>query len=138
MIEEIFADASGLIALGNEDDFLHHQAMETISSLSPFRFLTTDSVVSETLTRLVYDTNHSNAVQFGEMIFSSSNIEIIPCSDALFKEAWGLFKKYSDKEFSFVDCMSFVVMRKQRMKKVFGCDKHFEQMGFENLLFPRK
>jgi predicted nucleic acid-binding protein len=45
-----------------------------------------------------------------------------------------LFKKYSDKEFSFVDCVSFVVMKEQKIKRTYGCDKHFEQMGFVNLL----
>ena len=138
MIENVFADASGLIALGNEDDSLHSQAMETLFSIAPFRLITTDSVISETLTRLVYDTHHTNAVQFGEMLFSSHNIEIIPCADTLFKETWSLFKKYADKEFSFVDCMSFVVMKKQKMKTVLGCDNHFEQMGFENLLSVHK
>lgn len=53
MIEEIFADTSGLVALGNEDD------------------------IAETLTRLLFDTHHKNAVAFGEMLFSSKNIEII-------------------------------------------------------------
>ena len=54
MIEEIFADTSGLVALGNRYDYQHKQANEILRKLSPFRFVITNFVVAETLTRLRY------------------------------------------------------------------------------------
>lgn len=133
MIEEIFADTSGFIALGNENDSYHAQTGRVLTSMYPFKFVTTNYVIAETLTRLLFDTHHKNAVSFGEMLFTSKNIEIVYIDTDIEAKAWYLFKKYSDKEFSFVDCTSFVVMQKRSIKRAFSCDKHFEQMRFENL-----
>lgn len=134
MIEEVFADTSGFLALGNEDDAFHHQSMEMLRTLPPFRLVTTNFVVAETLTRLLYDTHHANAVAFGEMLFSSPSIKIIRITQDVENKTWVLFKKYSDKKFSFVDCTSFVMMKEGRIRRSFGCDQHFQQVGFENLL----
>jgi len=48
--------------------------------------------------------------------------------------AWELAKKYTDKDFSFTDCLSFTVMSRLDCRKVFAFDQHFRQMGFE--VFP--
>jgi predicted nucleic acid-binding protein len=87
MIERIFADTSGFVALGNEDDFLHIHSQAILAKLPPFLFVTTNFVVAETLTRLRYDTHHSNAVGFGEMLLSSRNIEIIRVGELLEEKA---------------------------------------------------
>jgi len=38
-----------------------------------------------------------------------------------------IFKRYTDKGFSFTDCTSFSIMRSLKPKRVFAFDKHFEQ-----------
>ena len=50
------------------------------------------------------------------------------------EQAFQLFKKYSDKEYSLTDCVSFVVMKEKKLTKAFTNDHHFEQMGFEILI----
>ena len=42
---------------------------------------------------------------------------------------------YDDKDFSFTDCTSFVMMRRLKIVDAFTADHHFEQMGFR--LWPR-
>ena len=39
-------------------------------------------------------------------------------------------KRYDDKDFSFTDCVSFVVMWETGIKEAFAFDEHFNQMGF--------
>jgi predicted nucleic acid-binding protein len=43
-----------------------------------------------------------------------------------------LVKKVNDddKDFSFTDCVSFVVMWEMGIKEAFAFDEHFNQMGF--------
>jgi predicted nucleic acid-binding protein len=41
------------------------------------------------------------------------------------------FSLVSDKDFSFTDCTSFVLMKKLRIEKAFAFDDHFVQTGFE-------
>jgi predicted nucleic acid-binding protein len=38
-----------------------------------------------------------------------------------------------DKEWSFTDCVSHVVMRQREIREVFAFDHHFEQVGFVRL-----
>jgi len=50
------------------------------------------------------------------------------------KQAWELLKNRPDKEWSLVDCSSFVLMQQRGMIEAFTTDHHFEQAGFMRLL----
>jgi len=58
-------------------------------------------------------------------------VHIDPDLDA---EAWALFRRYTDKQWSLVDCASFVVMRQRGITDALTTDRHFEQAGFRRLL----
>ncbi len=45
-----------------------------------------------------------------------------------------MFRRRHDKEWSLVDCMSFVVMQDRRLQESLTTDEHFEQAGFRSLL----
>jgi len=45
-----------------------------------------------------------------------------------------LYKKYADKEWSLVDCISFIVMRERGIKQALTFDRHFEQAGFDAIM----
>lgn len=94
---------------------------------------TSDYVVSETLTllRMRPGLGHPVAVGFGEMVQSSHVIRIHAISSDLFQKAWKIFQRYSDKDFSFVDCTSFALMEKRGLKEVLALDDHFTQYGFQ-------
>jgi predicted nucleic acid-binding protein len=42
-----------------------------------------------------------------------------------------LFRNRPDKNWSFTDCTSFVVMEEYQMEVAFTLDKHFRQAGFQ-------
>jgi len=44
-------------------------------------------------------------------------------------DAWKWFEKDWSK-LSFTDCVSFALMKRLGIKRVFGFDKHFEKAGF--------
>jgi len=44
-------------------------------------------------------------------------------------ETWEAFKGFSDKEWSFTDCSSKVVMEKLGIIRAFAFDIHFKQFG---------
>jgi len=50
------------------------------------------------------------------------------------EEAWSLLKTRLDKNWSLVDCASFVVMQHRKIAEGFTSDHHFEQAGFSRLL----
>ena len=46
-----------------------------------------------------------------------------------------LFAKFADQQISFTDCVSFVLMRRNRLERAFTFDRHFADAGFD--LMPR-
>jgi len=74
---------------------------------------------------------HTVAVDFKEEIKNSEMCIVVRITEQDEVAAWNIFKKYGDKEFSFVDCISFAFMKKNKIKKAFAFDKHFKQFGFE-------
>lgn len=50
------------------------------------------------------------------------------------EQVWELFKSRPDKEWSWVDCASFVVMKQRGILEALTTDHHFEQAGFVRLL----
>ena len=128
----IYADSSAWIALYDERDKYHALAQQAFRRLSSQTvvFVMTDYVIAETATLILYRAGHARAVRFGEWALHSVNVRQVRVDVALWSEAWHLFKKYDDKDFSFIDCASFVVMRRERLVDAFTFDHHFEQMGF--------
>jgi len=65
---------------------------------------------------------------------SDPSVRIVPASQALFQRGFDLFSDRPDKDWSLVDCISFVVMKQQRLKDALTTDHHFVQAGFRALL----
>ena len=74
---------------------------------------------------------HKVAVDFKEEIMDSNICIVARITEQDEESAWNIFKKYSDKIFSFVDCTSFAFMKKNKIQKAFAFDTHFIQFGFE-------
>ncbi len=132
----VFADTSGWLAFANKRDVAHEVAVSVNKSILRNRnmYVTSNYVLDETYTGLLARAGHSAAVDFGEMIRTSESVRVSRVSENVEAEAWELFKKYSDKQFSFTDCTSFVLMQRLRIIEAFASDHHFEQMGFTILL----
>lgn len=128
----LFADSAAWIALCDERDKYHavaHAAFQRLVSQAVV-FVMTDYVFAEAATLILYRAGHARAVRFGEWALHSPNVRQVRVDVDLWADAWQLFKKYDDKEFSFVDCTSFIVMRREHLIDAFTFDRHFEQMGF--------
>jgi len=52
----------------------------------------------------------------------------------LFQRGVDLFEQRADKAWSLTDCLSFLVMRAERLTDALTGDHHFEQAGFRALL----
>lgn len=75
-------------------------------------------------------------VAFIETIKTASHVEVVPIDSLLEEQAWQLLKDRQDKEWSLVDCASFVVMQQHGITEALTTDRHFEQAGFVRLLKP--
>jgi uncharacterized protein len=130
---KLFVDTSGWIGLSDKSDKYHARAAAAFASLAgrPCKFITTDYVLDETITRLTTFCSHTEAAAFGRWALASPFIEIIHIDEPLWQAAWEMFQIYDDKVWSFTDCASFVVMRQWRLHQAFAFDRHFRQAGFQ-------
>ena len=93
------------------------------------RLLTTDYVVDETLTLLSARGERQRALWYGQRFFAGSLAEVHRLTDEELSAAWEVFRDFSDKEWSFTDCTSKVVMERRGLARAFAFDAHFTQFG---------
>lgn len=130
----IFVDTGAWIAILNPNDQYHREAIAIYRNFQQqkARFLTTDYIIDETVTRLRYDTNHSIAVMFLErirLLVETSVLTIVEIDKDVFEKAMVLFRQYDSARLSFTDCTSFVVCRENNIREAFAFDQHFSMMG---------
>jgi predicted nucleic acid-binding protein len=133
---EVFMDSAGFLALWDAGDEHHAAAVALQAELARKRrrFLTTEYVVDETITLLLVRHSHAAAVDFLDTVERSEALRLEWIGPDCFHGAGRLFRKHADKEWSFTDCVSFVVMHELRLRDAFTTDHHFTQAGFAPLL----
>jgi len=141
-MKKIFVDTGAWAALNNKRDKFHNDSVAANKRLlnEGYFYITSDYVLDETYTLLLYDIGHKRAVEFGNEIILLSKkkkIRIVHITEELLTEAWELFITYQDKDFSFTDCTSFRVMKNLKIDEAFSFDKHFEQYGFTRHPYKR-
>lgn len=137
-MKKLFIDTGAWIALNNKKDKHHQDAIKANKDIldKGYFYVTTDYILDETYTLLRFDVGHKRAVEFGaeiKYLQKMVKINIVHINQDVLDKAWEIFEKYSDKDFSFTDCTSFIVMKMLGVDEVFSFDKHFEQYGFIRL-----
>lgn len=132
VIDKQFVDTGAFIAVTDKSDQYHPRAVtyfsEVLKSGQPL--LTTNFILDETYTRLKRKLGSNVAINFGDAIKKSDQLEIITINGETERRAWEIFKKYRDQAFSYTDCTSFAVMQMHKLKTSFAFDTHFEIFGF--------
>jgi predicted nucleic acid-binding protein len=131
----VFVDTSAFLAIKNRRDTLHNDAVTIKGRLldAGVWLLTTDYVLDESYTIIRLRAGHRVAVEFGEELRASRLVRIEYLTLDAIEEAWTLFKRFKDKEFSFTDCTSFALMRRLGLREALAFDGHFTQAGFVEL-----
>ena len=76
----------------------------------------------------------SAIIAFIDGLKTSPHVEVVHVDAALDGDAWQLLRARQDKEWSLVDCASFVLMQRRGIVEALTTDHHFEQAGFVRLL----
>jgi uncharacterized protein len=91
--------------------------------------ITTDYIVDETLTLLKARGQTLRAMTMGEQCFRGTLATIYYLTEADILLSWQTFRQFSDKEWSFTDCPSKVVIDKLHLQQAFAFDHHFYQFA---------
>lgn len=130
----VFADTGYWVALLDPNDSLHEKAIATSKGLGKFRQLTTEMVLDELMAALSQLSVRALVTRGVEAIRANPNVEVVPQTSIQFREAFELYKRMTDKEWSLTDCASFELMKARGISEALAHDRHFEQAGLVALL----
>jgi predicted nucleic acid-binding protein len=125
----IFVDTGFFFAFFSANDPDHARCRDVFETFKgrPLHdlFITTDHVVFETLTLTRARIGHDRAVFVGERLYSEKIARIHQATFDEQKAAFEYFKRYDDKSYSTIDCLSFVVMEKHGISEALAIDDDF-------------
>lgn len=135
MNRPVFIDSSAWIALLHSADSLHKQTVGIYDKLvaDSRDFVTTSFVLVEVASALSAQPRRHLAIELEQRLRFSTICEIIWIDRDLYEHSWSLYRERLDKNWSLVDCSSFVVMRNKHIDEALTADHHFEQAGFAKL-----
>jgi hypothetical protein len=117
----ILIDTAYVIALINRRDKYHAQAQQLARQLAGHPLLVTDSILLEVGNALAHHFRQE-AVAIIEQFLNAAEVEIVYTTPALFAAAFARYKKYTDKEWGLVDCISFEIMEARGIQQALTPD----------------
>ncbi len=124
----IFVDTSAWFASVIPSDPNYGKAIAWLTANAEPLF-TTDYIVDETLTLLRARGERQRALTLGNNFFGGDLAKVYRLSNENLQQAWEVFRDYDDKEWSFTDCASKIVMENLGITTAFAFDHHFHQFG---------
>lgn len=135
---DLFADTSGW---GNliDSSQIYHEVSAVLyrkARQQKRKVVTTNYVISELVALLTSPLHipRTTIISFIQSLKNSPYVEVVHIDVSLDAAAWQLLTNREDKEWSLVDCSSFVVMQRHGLREALTADHHFEQAGFIRLL----
>jgi len=134
-VNALFVDTAGWMACADAADPAHGPARgaRDVALEAGQLLVTTDYVVDETLTLIRIRLGIAAAEAWWAQVEGSSRVRHEPIDVLRAEKARAVFFRHRDKDYSFTDCTSFVVMKELKLKEALTTDRHFRQMGFHTL-----
>lgn len=134
-MKHIFVDSSALVALEYEKDRYHREAvrLSQVIQQGKIQMVISNHIFAEAISIVRNKVGFEQAFLLGNRVFNSKITTLIIADEKVLNNAWGIFSRYNDKDFGFVDCISFAIMEQEEIDIAFTFDRHFEQMGFKIL-----
>lgn len=137
---EVFVDTSGWASLVDKNQPQHEAATRHYHSLRQQgkKAVTTNYVITELVALLHSPLRlpRTRIIAIVDGIRTSPYVELLHVDASLDEGSWQLLKTRPDKDWSLVDCASFVVMQQRGIGEALTTDHHFGQAGFLRLLKP--
>jgi predicted nucleic acid-binding protein len=133
MPELILYDTVGILALQNKND--PYRAAASLAHLTAYRsnaeFYVTEQVLLE-YGNATARSPHRRGLSEYRSIFQQSGTLIAPTPEDI-ALAWSAYSADRPGGASIVDHISFLIMKRFQIRKVFSDDRHFREAGFETL-----
>ena len=130
--QAVFVDTGAWIALALTKDPYHDRARQAWLELaqSGARLHTSVCVVLETFTFLDRQTTRDVAIAWRQSLATIPRLRVWPVTPRDLAGAWVFFDRADLHKLSAVDAVSFVLMRRAKIRFAFAFDHHFATAGF--------
>ncbi len=133
----VFADTFYWIAIFNERDSRHKEAIAFSQANTNKTIITTDEILTEFPAYFSGDPEaRVGAAEVVHDILEDANVRVVEQSRESFLKGLELYKARPDKGYSLTDCISMNTMRAEGVVDVLTNDVHFRQEGFRALFGP--
>ena len=136
-VYRVFIDTSAWIMLLNADENRYQEAVATYDDkLKSAEKYTSNMIIGETYTWLRIKAGYQPAMEFLHTIntmLEKDLLILIRSGKESENLATGYLQKYKDHRISYVDAVSFAIMKELDIKEAFTFDKHFSIAGFTPL-----
>jgi len=134
----LFIGTSGWGNLFDSSQPYHFQATEIYlpAKAEDRKIITTNYIIIELVSLLISPMRvpRQQIIEFIIGLKTSPYLKIIHLDASLDDQVWHYFQRYQDKDWSLVDCASFIIMNQYNIAEALTSDHHFEQAGFIRLL----
>ncbi|MCS7190427.1 MAG: PIN domain-containing protein [Fimbriimonadales bacterium] len=136
MKPRVFVDTSAWVALAYAGEVAHPAARDYYQRASQWGvvWVTSDYILDETLTLLRTRFGYIWAERFWNLVrqaLETGHMQLLQVDSDAWQTALRIFFQYQDQDFSFTDCTSFALMRREGIETAFAFDHHFWVMGFQ-------
>lgn len=129
----IFVDTSYWVALRNRRDRHHAEAAALLRGHADSGWVTSNHVRGETWTYLRRRAGHGAAVQFLEVLEESTRVKVVTLTESQERAALAWLRVHDEREYSFVDAASFVLMNALKIHRALAFGGDFSAAGLVEL-----
>lgn len=97
-------------------------------------WVTTNLVVAESYVSIYRRGGYVTATRFLKDLQNSRKLLRIYSDPIIEAQAEAILRQYADQDFSYVDAVSFAVMRQRGIGEAFAFDHHFTTAGFTRVV----
>ena len=135
MASDTLFDTSGFFALIDKRDPMHGKAVRWVEKQRKrIRPVSTEWVIGETCTLLVARKRSHLVARFLDYIDDSAALVLVNPDEMLLHAAKAMIRQQAEQGYSFVDCISFCLMKERGIRNAFTTDTHYRKAGFAALL----
>lgn len=133
-MKKVFIDTGMFIAkeIAADQHHKHGRAIWAEMLDQKNRLYSSEHILDETATLLGRRTTYAFASDWVRDVLDSG-IEWLQTDAGVLERSSGLMRKYADQGVSYTDCLSFALMKREKLRWVVGFDGHFEAAGFRLL-----
>ncbi|MBI3828569.1 MAG: PIN domain-containing protein [Planctomycetes bacterium] len=128
----IFIDSGAFIAQCLSADANYRHAVSVWAGLEKSKetCITSSPVLFETTNLIGRRDGNAFAAELAYGWYRSRYLKILRPTEEDEILAIGMLEKYADQKIGLTDCLSFVLMKREKVNRVFTLDRHFRSAGF--------